>query len=237
MSSPISPGLHQGLEALRRWTSGESDESFKEQLPAGTFPHHLSDIAKEIHNPDHVFDPALNNAFPLNLISDGAFAAGYNSDQQRQFIDAQKHNQNAWDVDVSLRELFPGMDDAPALGPYASPTTTSISTPTSSYDCMRTMHTSAPRQNAMNEDHIPEASEHGYGGADMPYRSYAQLLFTCLYEAYNYERSLKEIYRWMQEKAKKGRAGESAGWMNSVRHNLSMNAVSCNALESNLCLY
>lgn len=226
MSSPISSGLHQGLEALRQWTSGESNDSFSHQLLIGTFPRHVSDTAKDRLSSNSVIEPALYKAFSQDSTCDASSAVDYHSDQQRQLSDAQQCNQNAWDVDLSLRELFPGIDDTPALGSYASPTTTSISTPTSSYGCMRPMPTSAPRQNVMSEDYTPEPNEHGYEGADSPYRSYAQLLFTCLYEAHNFERSLKDIYRWMQEKANKGRVGESAGWMNSVRHNLSMNAVS-----------
>lgn len=235
MSSPISPGLHQGMEALRRWTKDEPNDSFTHQLAAGMFPRHVSDATKEVLASDSIYEPALYNAFPQDSVCDASFAANHNSDQQQRFSDAQKRDHNTWDVDVSLRELFPEIDETPALGSYASPTTTSISTPASSHGFKRTMATSAPLQNATSENCTPEPNEHDYGNADSPYRSYAQLLFTCLYEAYNYERSLKEIYRWMQEKANKGRAGESAGWMNSVRHNLSMNAVSSRSRKPNLC--
>lgn len=53
---------------------------------------------------------------------------------------------------------------------------------------------------------------------------YAQLLWKCLYEAPDHQRPLRDIYTWMARHSPKA-SGKSKGWMNSVRHNLSMNAV------------
>lgn len=55
---------------------------------------------------------------------------------------------------------------------------------------------------------------------------YAKLLWRCLMKADNHELSLKEIYHWIQSNSLKARDPSSKGWQNSVRHNLSMNAVS-----------
>jgi len=236
MSSPISPGLHRGLEALRQWTSGGSYDSFPTHVPADTFQCGISDTVVDIQGSGSAYDPALHNCLPVDYTSEVNLARNLDSNQQ-QFIDTQRQTPNAWDSDSSIRELFPGMDYTPALGSYSSPTATSVGTPTSTFNRMNTTYTSAARQDLANDPNISEHSESGYGAAESPYRSYAQLLFQCLYEAYNFERSLKDIYRWMQDNTKKGRTGESAGWMNSVRHNLSMNAVSHCTLKTTACLY
>ena len=56
--------------------------------------------------------------------------------------------------------------------------------------------------------------------------SYAEWLFECLKEAKDHTRPLKEIYEWVEKNTSKVRHPTTKGWMNSVRHNLSMNAVS-----------
>lgn len=55
---------------------------------------------------------------------------------------------------------------------------------------------------------------------------YAQLLWKCLYDAPDHQLSLREIYAWIAAHSPKASAEGHRGWMNSVRHNLSMNAVS-----------
>ena len=55
---------------------------------------------------------------------------------------------------------------------------------------------------------------------------YAVLLYNCLRQAPDHERSLKDIYNWMEANTSKARDSANKGWQNSVRHNLSMNAVS-----------
>ena len=37
---------------------------------------------------------------------------------------------------------------------------------------------------------------------------------------------LKEIYEWFEKNTNKSKNSDSKGWQNSIRHNLSMNAVS-----------
>lgn len=54
---------------------------------------------------------------------------------------------------------------------------------------------------------------------------YAQLLYRCLLEAQDHTMSLKDIYNWVFRHSQKARDSTSTGWQNSVRHNLSMNAV------------
>ena len=54
---------------------------------------------------------------------------------------------------------------------------------------------------------------------------YAQLIYKALAQAPDHSMSLQEIYQWFQENTEKCKPGQR-GWMNSIRHNLSMNAVS-----------
>lgn len=55
---------------------------------------------------------------------------------------------------------------------------------------------------------------------------YAQLLYRCLKEAPEHMLSLRELYDWVKEHSQKAKDPKNRGWQNSVRHNLSMNAVS-----------
>lgn len=55
---------------------------------------------------------------------------------------------------------------------------------------------------------------------------YAQLLYRCLKEEPNHTLSLKELYEWVSQHSQKAKDPSNRGWQNSVRHNLSMNAVS-----------
>lgn len=55
---------------------------------------------------------------------------------------------------------------------------------------------------------------------------YAKLLWTCLKEAPGHTLSLKELYDWVVQNSQKAKDPKTRGWQNSVRHNLSMNAVS-----------
>lgn len=54
---------------------------------------------------------------------------------------------------------------------------------------------------------------------------YAQLIYRALKNAVGHSMSLQDLYAWFQENTDKCKPGQR-GWMNSIRHNLSMNAVS-----------
>ena len=72
------------------------------------------------------------------------------------------------------------------------------------------------------ENAIPEEDEAG-GSVDP---CYAQLLYRCLKEAPDHTMALKNVYEWVRQHSQKARDSSGTGWQNSVRHNLSMNAVS-----------
>jgi hypothetical protein len=55
---------------------------------------------------------------------------------------------------------------------------------------------------------------------------YAQLIFKALMSAPGHKMALKEIYDWFRKYTNKWKNSDTKGWQNSIRHNLSMNAVS-----------
>lgn len=54
---------------------------------------------------------------------------------------------------------------------------------------------------------------------------YAKLIHRALMGAPNHSMALQEIYQWFIDNTEKG-SSSGSGWRNSIRHNLSMNAVS-----------
>lgn len=54
---------------------------------------------------------------------------------------------------------------------------------------------------------------------------YAKLIYRALKAAPGYSMALQDIYQWFQKNTDKVKPGQ-IGWRNSIRHNLSMNAVS-----------
>jgi hypothetical protein len=64
---------------------------------------------------------------------------------------------------------------------------------------------------------------------------YAKLIYKALMEAPNHSMVLQDIYQWFIDNTKKG-SSASTGWRNSIRHNLSMNAVSDSKHENSYML-
>lgn len=60
---------------------------------------------------------------------------------------------------------------------------------------------------------------------------YAQLLNRCLREAPGHTMILRDIYHWFARYTDKSHNKETKGWQNSIRHNLSMNAVCITTLR------
>lgn len=80
-------------------------------------------------------------------------------------------------------------------------------------------HSVTPHDDLFGEDDERDS-------ADPADPCYAQLLYQCLKEAPNYTLSLRELYDWVAQHSQKAKDPKNRGWQNSVRHNLSMNAVS-----------
>lgn len=85
---------------------------------------------------------------------------------------------------------------------------------------------------------VQDAEQQDFGGrpsdtvGDIPEDSdagdtcYAQLLWRCLMSQPNHTLALSELYAWIARNSPKAHCSINRGWQNSVRHNLSMNAVS-----------
>lgn len=56
---------------------------------------------------------------------------------------------------------------------------------------------------------------------------YAQLIYMALMSAPSHKMVLSEIYHYFRREIPRFRKAKGKGWMNSIRHNLSMNGVSC----------
>lgn len=82
---------------------------------------------------------------------------------------------------------------------------------------------SSEEGNSSRETTAVEIEEHIAG------EPYAKLIYRALMGAPNRSMVLQEIYQWFRENTPKGNS-QSKGWMNSIRHNLSMNAVSLFAM-------
>lgn len=71
---------------------------------------------------------------------------------------------------------------------------------------------SSPRTSISEEDPIAEPP-------------YSALIYDSLKDAPERKRTLQEIYEWFKTNTHKDKDPTSKGWQNSIRHNLSMNAV------------
>ena len=74
-------------------------------------------------------------------------------------------------------------------------------------------------------DWYPIEGNESDGDDSISSEPYAQLIARALRSAPEHKMVLKEIYRWFEKNTNKAK-GNSKGWQNSIRHNLSMNGVS-----------
>ena len=122
-------------------------------------------------------------------------------------------------------------DESPLMGPAAATTTTSPS---------GGRHPTGDDQNKNNNNNttttttvVGDSSSAGCtggnaatttGGKEEP-EPYARLIHRAFMSCPGRPMTLQEIYQWFRENTDKDKS-ESKGWQNSIRHNLSMNAVS-----------
>ncbi|CAL3972368.1 unnamed protein product [Diplocarpon coronariae] len=77
--------------------------------------------------------------------------------------------------------------------------------------------------NTSREMTAAEVDEHGEQTDPNPDEPYAKLIYRALMSRPDHSMVLQEIYQWFRDHTQKG-GTDSKGWMNSIRHNLSMNA-------------
>lgn len=75
------------------------------------------------------------------------------------------------------------------------------------------------------------ASSEEEGNTDPPY---SLLIYQALLSAPGKKLPLQGIYSWFERNTEKGRDQSSKGWQNSIRHNLSMNAVGGGSLNPSI---
>lgn len=80
--------------------------------------------------------------------------------------------------------------------------------------------------NVVGDDSSPRTS-FGENSEEEPITEppYSALIYEALKDAPQRKLTLQDIYGWFQVHTNKDRAPNSKGWQNSIRHNLSMNAV------------
>lgn len=103
-----------------------------------------------------------------------------------------------------------------------------------SEDCMmmdatrKPLNSTSPSSLCSDEDgqssREPTAMDADADGQGVDEQPYAKLIHRALMSAPDHSMVLQEIYRWFRENTTKG-SSDTKGWMNSIRHNLSMNAV------------
>ncbi|PTU25088.1 hypothetical protein P175DRAFT_0554338 [Aspergillus ochraceoroseus IBT 24754] len=103
------------------------------------------------------------------------------------------------------------------LSSSSSPTLTSSPYHSSSLDRLYP----SIKQEVDREDPGPNLDEADDANADPPY---SQLIYEALRTAPGKKLPLQGIYGWFEKNTAKGKDGNSKGWQNSIRHNLSMNA-------------
>lgn len=116
----------------------------------------------------------------------------------------------------------PAPSHVPQFG-YYSPSNTSRQGRADLMDYENTVH---------EEDEVDE----GING-EIADPCYAQLLYRCLRDAPEHTMALKDVYKWVRQYSQKARDSAGTGWQNSVRHNLSMNAVSSGEVSTAIYRY
>lgn len=134
---------------------------------------------------------------------------------------AEGHGGNGPDSQVYFTsspaaEPFPQQSEMMHTTPYVT-TSATFSNSSQHVDCGRT---EVKRENDRNDAERNSTSDDG--PADLPY---SHLIAEALKTAPDRKRTLQEIYSWFEQNTSKGRDQRSKGWQNSIRHNLSMNAV------------
>ena len=93
---------------------------------------------------------------------------------------------------------------------------------------MPSRESSNDSENCSRDMTVADIEDHG---VEEPY---AKLIYRALMSAPNHSMVLQEIYQWFRDNTVKG-SSDTKGWMNSIRHNLSMNAVRVSPAFLGLC--
>lgn len=191
-----------------------------------------SDVAMQTSSSDPSFTtlPSHVHGLQLNTTSGyhGMPAHAYPTNNYEQLTMAQRSlplRLHGLPNDVSHEHYYSNPVGLPSSGSFAP---TMI--PQHQDPAFHTSHHVEQRQPTAGlldyDNMIPEEDDMDENvNGDVADPCYAQLLYRCLLEAQDHTMSLKDIYNWVFRHSQKARDSTSTGWQNSVRHNLSMNAV------------
>lgn len=143
-------------------------------------------------------------------------------------------------MSVSSSDVMPSLSAVPPSSSVGSPEGLRAETPAS-----LVMPKIEPMENQDAEfmDSIlavPNAADpiaaSGVGHDEKNDEPYAKLIYRALMSRPDYTMTLQELYQWFRDNTNKAK-NEKGGWQNSIRHNLSMNAVSLTPKTSTSLLY
>lgn len=96
----------------------------------------------------------------------------------------------------------------------------------SSYHSPHSLAASSPAMTAQTADRFSPRSSTGDNKEERSsHPPYSVLIYQALKEAPGHKLQLQSIYSWFEANTDKGGDPNAKGWQNSIRHNLSMNAV------------
>jgi hypothetical protein len=96
----------------------------------------------------------------------------------------------------------------------------------SSYHSPQSLAASSPAMTVQTADRLSPRSGTGDNKEERPgHPPYSVLIYQALKEAPGNKLQLQSIYSWFEANTDKARDPNAKGWQNSIRHNLSMNAV------------
>lgn len=103
----------------------------------------------------------------------------------------------------------------------------------SSYHSPQSLAASSPAMTAHTADRLSPRSSTGDNKEERPgHPPYSVLIYQALKEAPGNKLQLQSIYSWFEANTDKGGDPNAKGWQNSIRHNLSMNAVTLTSHNS-----
>lgn len=203
--------------------SGTSNNSnFSPASPAGTWPS----PATSFQQPGDPFGPESWAGIRVSTpVSVGGCSGGASDFSQSgaEYPEPLDHRSN-WNCEP-MRTHTPvtEMDALEAASCPASP----AGIPTSAYMMRPNYSSASPYGMDMASSRASEPPMEPTASATTSKNEvpYAQLIYKALKNSKDYSMSLQDLYAWFQENTDKCKPGQR-GWMNSIRHNLSMNAVS-----------
>lgn len=122
----------------------------------------------------------------------------------------------------SLESPTPAMADA-SLPPVSPAGSMESCAPISSNAQLRTSVNVARSVLDPGNFGLEDDTDADSGSSEEPY---ARLIFRALMSVPGHKMALKDIYDWFEKHTNKAKNSDTKGWQNSIRHNLSMNAVS-----------